>query len=87
MRKNLELEVVKPQNVTTENWISSQLAKIVEASREDAAIDAAEAFNGIDHSTYTKLETFAPNTATTAEVARVLATLIQYLQNHGPRKS
>lgn len=85
MRIILEIPVRKPEGMTVEQWLSNALGTIQEAAREDAAIDSAAAFT-IDHSAYTELETIDPNTATTAQVARCLATLIKYLQSHGPRK-
>ena len=68
-----------------EEWITTIMSEVVEGAREDAAIDAADAFE-IDHSGYTELETFDPATVTLEELARALATLIKYIQSHGPRK-
>ena len=85
MRIILELSPTKPANMTMEQWVGQSLALIKAAATEDVAIQAAEAFT-IDHDAYTILETFDPNTATTAQVARALATLIKHLQSHGPRR-
>lgn len=87
MRRELELDLQKPANVPVEEWVSQNLAKIQEGAREDAAIEAADAFSGINHSGYTKLETFDPATVTLAELGRAVATLIQYIQYRAPRKS
>lgn len=86
MRPILQIDVQKPPNETVEEWIGKALAQIVEGAREDAAFDAADAFT-LDHTAYTELDTFDPNTATTAQVARALATLIKYIQQQGPRRS
>lgn len=85
MRLILNIPVQKPPGMPVEEWMTTVLSVIVEAAREDAAIDSANAFT-IDHDSYTELETFDPDTATTAEVGRALATLIKYLQSQGPRK-
>lgn len=87
MRRELELDLQKPQNVSTEQWVTDQLVKIQEGATEDAAIEAADAFSGIDHGGYTILETFNPATVTLSELGRAVATLIQYIQNRAPRKS
>lgn len=86
MRREPPLEVTKPAGEEIEAWITRQLIVIRDAALEDSAIDAADAFSGIDHSSYTVLETFNPATVTLPELGRAVATLIQYIQNHGPRR-
>lgn len=86
MRVTLELDLEPLPGQTTEQWIANQIARIQDAAHDDAAIASAEAFNGIDHSTYTILETFDPATVTLPQLARAFATFLQYLQNHGPRR-
>lgn len=85
MRTTLQIPMAKPEGTKTDEWVSGIVSEIIEAAREDAAIDAAGAFT-IDHSGYTELETFDPATVTLEELARAFATLIKYVQSHGPRK-
>lgn len=87
MRRELELDLVKPQGMSTEDWVSLQLYKIQQAAQEDAAIEAADAFSGIDHSGYTVLETFDPATVTLVQLGRAVATFIKYIQYRGPRRT
>lgn len=85
MRTTLQIPLQKPEGTKTDEWITGIVSELIEAAREDAAIDAVGAFT-IDHSGYTELETFVPATVTLEELARALATLIKYIQSHGPRK-
>lgn len=86
MKVSIVFDLNKPPNEPVEQWIQRQLKKIEEAAADDAAISAADAFNGIDHTGYTILETFDPATVTTEELARAFATFLQYIQNQGARK-
>lgn len=86
MRKNIDLDLRKPPNLSVEDWIGRNLSTIMIAAQEDAAIDSADAFGGIDHNTYAPLESFDPNTVTTQDLARAFATFLKHLQNHGPRR-
>lgn len=85
MRVTLTLDLTKPHDVSMQDWVARQLAIIEEAAREDAAIDSAEAFTVSD--AFTELETFDTTTVTLPNLARVVATLLKYIQNHGPRKA
>lgn len=85
MRKILNLPAQKPAGQSIEQWVSGVVSTIETAAREDAAIDAAEAFV-LDHDGYSELETFDPSTVTLEELARAFATFLKYVQTHAPRK-
>lgn len=85
--KQINIDIKKPDKDSIEEWVGRTFQVIQDAATEDVAFMSAEAFNGIDHSGYTVLETFDPATVTTAELARAFATFLQYIQNQGPRKS
>lgn len=87
MKKNLGLSLQKPPGVSVEEWAMQNFKKIEEAAMVDAAIDSADAFSAIDHTGYTIFENVIPGTSTLTETQRALATLIQYLQNQGPRRT
>ena len=84
MRVPLDLQTTKPPGMSTEQWVSEQLTKIVEASQEDAAVFAADAFT-ITNITETK--SLDCDAATLDEVRKALGTLIRFIQQRAPQRS
>lgn len=85
MLTELNLDVQKPQQLTLEQWISRQFQIIEDAAGDDPATASADAFT--ISNVFTQRETFNTTTVTTQQLAEVVATLITYIANRGPRKA
>lgn len=87
MKTELNLTLTKPSDMSVEDWVTLNLRALDIAAQDDPATASADAFSSIDHTSYVINETIAPATITLQELARAVATLIQYIQNRGPRKA
>lgn len=85
MRKT-DLPVSKPPGMSIEEWIGQAFAQINEASREDTADAAAEAFD-FDDAAVTETLTGDPTSANATTVRNLLFTLLMYLRRGAPSKT
>lgn len=85
MRK-LNLETRRPPGLSLEDWLGKQFEQLNEASREDSADAAAEAFV-FDDTAVTETVTFDPASANATTVRNVLSTLLMYLRRGAPNKT
>jgi glycosyltransferase A (GT-A) superfamily protein (DUF2064 family) len=84
--RRIDLPTIKPANLSVEEWIGEAFAQINQASAEDTADAAAEAFV-FDDADVTETTTFDPSTATATDVRNVLSTFLMYLRRGAPSKT